>query len=71
GGIGLAILKEFICLNKGVIQIVSDAGYYAVRSEGMFKNEYSNSFPGTMINLTFRTDDNNSYALSDEITDLF
>ena len=34
GGIGLSILKEFIDLNKGIIQVVSNNGYYKIDQDG-------------------------------------
>ncbi len=73
GGLGLSILKEFICLNSGLIQIVSDNGFYSMSKDGVSSKEYGNPFPGTMINLTFRTDDTNSYSLAnkEELGDLF
>jgi anti-sigma regulatory factor (Ser/Thr protein kinase) len=36
GGIGLALLKEFIGLNKGKMQIVSDAGFFEYGTRGSY-----------------------------------
>ncbi|MDR3328125.1 MAG: hypothetical protein LBT04_08450 [Prevotellaceae bacterium] len=67
GGIGLALLKEFISMNKGRMQIVSDSGFYEFGTEGVSIKPFSGQFPGTIVNLEFCTDDNNSYALKNEI----
>jgi len=68
GGIGLAILKEFVKKNKGKIQIISDDGFYQMADGQEWTREFSGAFPGTVVNMEFRTDDTSSYALLDEIT---
>ncbi len=67
GGIGLALLYEFIQKNMGKIQIVSNEGFWELNTEGIIKSSFENEFPGTMINIMVRTDDKNSYMLYDEI----
>lgn len=67
GGIGLAILKEFIMRNKGMMQIVSDDGFYQFGYEGESTSLLSGRFPGTVVNLEFKTDDICSYSLKSEI----
>lgn len=67
GGIGLAVLKEFVEKNKGKMQIVSNEGFYQYDIEGEFSKEFVGQFPGTIVNLQFRTDDNNNYLLKSEI----
>jgi hypothetical protein len=73
GGIGLALLKEFITLNNGKMQIVSDDGFYEYSGQGELEFIFDKAFPGTIVNLQFRTDDNSSYIHRSEITvnDLF
>lgn len=66
GGIGLAILKEFITKNKGKLQIVSDDGFYQYSSNGEATVQFNGSFPGTIVNMQFRTDDVFSYSLASE-----
>ncbi len=66
GGLGLAILKEFIKLNKGKFQIVSDRGFYQFDKAGEQIKLFSDPFPGSIVNMEFRTDDSNSYCLSNE-----
>lgn len=73
GGIGLALLKEFIIKNKGKMQIISDDGFYQFDSHGEQMQLFIGSFPGTIVNLQFRTNDNSSYVLKSEFdnTDIF
>jgi len=73
GGIGLAILKEFILKNKGKIQIISDDGFYQFNADGEEYKIFTGAFPGTIINMQFRTDDNSSYSLASEesLEDIF
>lgn len=65
GGLGLSLLTEFIKLNKGKFQIISDDGFYEV---GETEKAYALDapFPGTIVNMEFRTDDVHSYRLSSE-----
>lgn len=67
GGIGLAVLKEFVDKNKGKMQIVSDDGFYQFDCGGVVSNQFSGKFPGTIVNLQFRTNDRSNYSLKSEI----
>ncbi len=67
GGIGLALLKEFIEKNRGKMQIVSDDGFYQFDCQGEQMHLFQGSFPGTVVNLQFRTDDSSSYVLKSEL----
>lgn len=73
GGIGLALLKEFISMNNGKMQIISDDGFYEFSNQGERIHQFDKPFPGTIVNLQFRTDDTSSYILQSELTvdDLF
>jgi len=66
GGIGLALLKEFIEKNGGKMQIISDDGFYQFGRQGEEMHFFNGSFPGTIVNLQFRTNDNSSYMLKSE-----
>jgi len=66
GGIGLALLKEFIEKNNGKLQIISDDGFYQFDNKGEQTQIFNNFFPGTIVNLQFRTDDSSSYILKKE-----
>lgn len=67
GGLGLAVLREFVTANKGKMQIVSNDGFYQFNNTGEIQKEFRGEFPGTIVNLQFRTDDDNNYLLKDEI----
>lgn len=67
GGIGLAVLREFVKMNKGKMQIISNEGFYQYDQGGEVTKTFIGQFPGTIVNLQFRTDDNNNYLLKSEI----
>lgn len=68
GGLGLKLLREFIHLNKGKIQIVSDAGYWEQSQDGSVrKTRLGQRFPGTAVNIEINTADSSSYCLESEI----
>lgn len=66
GGYGLNILRQLITTNKGCLQIVSNDGFYQLDTNGEKTENLSNEFPGTVVTLQFRTDDNHSYSLKGE-----
>lgn len=66
GGSGLAILKEFVKMNKGFIHLVSGEGCYECSENGEFSRLFYKPFPGTFATVKFRTDDTRSYILSSE-----
>lgn len=67
GGLGLKLLGEFIDLNGGCIQIVSDAGYWRREKGKTVATRLSHPFPGTVVSLGINTADTQSYALSSEL----
>jgi hypothetical protein len=67
GGLGLKLLQEFIDLNGGSIQIVSDAGYWKRENGQIFTERLKQPFPGTVISIEIKTDDNSSYMLTSEL----
>lgn len=67
GGIGLAVLKEFVEKNKGKMQIVSDDGFYQIDCSIVTIRRFNGAFPGTIVNLQFKTDDKSNYSLKNEI----
>jgi len=68
GGLGLKLLREFIGLNGGCIQIVSDAGYWRQGKQQVFSAPLHHPFPGTVVTLEIDTTDTQSYALAGEIS---
>jgi len=74
GGLGLKLLGEFIDLNGGCIQIVSDAGYWRRENRETITRAFNkHAFPGTVVSIEINTADTNSYKLSSELssTDIF
>lgn len=62
GGLGLKILQEFVKLNHGRIQIMSDRGYWEQDKNGIIQQkQFQNPFPGTMVNVEINTADKSSY----------
>jgi hypothetical protein len=68
GGLGLKLLREFVSLNGGSIQIVSDRGFWELAKGNQMVKRLEHSFPGTVINLEINTADTRSYYLSSENT---
>lgn len=66
GGLGLALLKEFIMKNKGKLQIVSDLGFYELSTDHEEAKQLPHRFPGAIINVQFLTNDKTNYYLSSE-----
>ena len=74
GGLGLKLLSDFIDLNEGSIQIISDTGYLQRKNRQTTTQPLKgNSFPGTVVTIEINTADTASYQLSSEIplTDIF
>lgn len=73
GGLGLKLLTEFISLNGGRLQIVSDAGYWCLQKSQVHTARLSSPFPGTVVSLEINTSDRQSYVLSSELkeSDIF
>ena len=69
GGLGLKLLREFITLNGGRIQIVSDSGYWALEQGRVAMREMKYRFPGTVVSIEIDTADRRSYRLSSEISE--
>lgn len=67
GGLGLSLIKEFINLNKGKIQIISADGYCEQAKDKMFNRDFAKVFPGTIVNFEFNIDEKFHYYLSSEI----
>lgn len=67
GGLGLKLLGEFIDLNGGCIQIVSDAGYWRREKGKSVTGRLSQPFPGTVVSVEINTADTQSYVLTSEL----
>lgn len=66
GGYGLTILQEFLHYNKGSLQIISNNGYYCDENNSKKTRIFNADFPGTVLNLQIKTDDDNLYRLKSE-----
>lgn len=69
GGLGLKLLGEFIDLNGGRIQIVSDAGYWRRENRKTVTARLSQPFPGTVVSVEINTADTQTYALTSELSE--
>jgi hypothetical protein len=66
GGLGLKLIKEFIGMNKGCIQVVSDRGFWEFSAAGETLTRIDVGFPGTVINIEINTADTLRYRLRSE-----
>ena len=67
GGLGLKLIRDFISLNGGSIQIVSDEGYWSFHRGQVESRRLRGAFPGTVVNIEVNTADQQSYVLTSEI----
>jgi hypothetical protein len=65
GGLGLHGLREFVQMNGGSLDIVSNEAYVRIGSTGAPAMRLGHAFPGTVVHLSVRTDDRGSYALDE------
>ena len=68
GGLGLKLIKDFIHMNKGKLQIISRFGYYEFSAQKDAICKMRDDFPGTCINIEINTQDTNSYCLLSELS---
>lgn len=66
GGLGLAIIKEFIGLNEGAIQVVSGRGFVEYKGKSVERFLLPTPFSGTVVNMKFNFDDNKRYYMKSE-----
>lgn len=67
GGLGLKLIKEFIRLNRGKIQITSRYGFYEYSPSGESFEKMGEDFPGTSVNIEINTADTSRYCLNTEL----
>ena len=68
GGLGLKLIRSFVKLNGGRLQIVSDRGYWCLEEGGEpFMWYLPAPFPGTVVNIEINTADQHSYRLREEV----
>jgi hypothetical protein len=67
GGLGLKILREFIEMNRGEIQIASENGYWTLCNRQVVTSPLFRPYPGTIVSIQINTADSNLYYLATEI----
>jgi len=65
GGSGLDLLKEFIRVNQGKLEVYSNEGYVIIDKDGERYENRAISFEGTVVHITLHCDEN-LYHFSDE-----
>jgi len=65
GGSGLDLLKEFIRINQGKLEVYSNEGYAIIDKDGERYENRGISFEGTVVHITLRCDEN-LYQFRDE-----
>jgi hypothetical protein len=58
GGSGLDLLKEFIRVNQGKLEVYSNEGYAIIDRDGERYENRDISFEGTVVHITLRCDEN-------------
>jgi hypothetical protein len=66
GGSGLDLLKEFIRINQGKLEVYSNEGYAIIDKDGERYENREISFEGTVMHITLRCDEN-LYRFRDEV----
>jgi hypothetical protein len=69
GGLGLDILKEFIEMNDGTIQMISGGAMLEIEKDNHVATELDLQFPGTIVTVEFNCDDDKLYLTTDETPD--
>jgi hypothetical protein len=65
GGLGLDLLKEFIRINQGKLEVYSNEGYAIINNDGERYENRDIGFEGTMMHITLRCDEK-LYRFADE-----
>lgn len=65
GGLGLKLLRKFIDLNGGEIQIASDYGYWRLSVNGEQTRRLKTPFPGTAVSVSINTADRKKYSIAE------
>lgn len=65
-GLGLDLLKEFVKINKGGLEVYSNSAYGVINNDKEKFSDQHFSFSGTIINITLKCDES-IYKLSSEI----
>ena len=63
----MKLLREFITMNGGRIQIASDSGFWELSGGEVTERRLSDRYPGTVVNIEINTADPRSYCLASEL----
>lgn len=67
GGLGLDLIREFLKLNKGKLQILSSDGYWEEKKGVILAKDCDSSFQGSVVNIEFNLRDTNQYSTPEEL----
>jgi hypothetical protein len=67
GGLGLSLIRSFLKLNEGSIQIISSNGFWEEKKGIIFANTFKYRFLGTIVSFEFNLNDKKTYKLASEI----
>lgn len=67
GGLGLAVLREFIAANNGKLLVASKRGFWCQRGRSVEKSSMELEFPGTAVILEINTADKKAYDLNSRL----
>lgn len=67
GGLGLDLIREFLKMNGGKLQIRSGAGYWMEKKGFANFENCELSFSGSIVNIEFNLRDNNKYFTKEEL----
>lgn len=67
GGLGLDLIREFLRLNKGKLQILSADGYWEEKTGQIYTDDCDSSFRGSIVNIEFNLRDENEYSTPEEL----
>lgn len=70
GGLGLSILKDFIKMNEGTIQMISGDAMLEIKGDTHNKTQLEKWFYGTIVTVEFNCDDDKMYLTTDEVPDI-
>lgn len=70
GGLGLSILKQFIGMNEGTIQMVSGDAMLEINGSTPTDTKLGKWFPGTIVTVEFNCNDAKTYITTDEVPDM-
>ncbi|OIQ23724.1 MAG: hypothetical protein BM562_18535 [Alphaproteobacteria bacterium MedPE-SWcel] len=68
GGLGLALIREFVSLNGGVLAVASDKGFWRQDGREIAMEGIRASYPGTSIVLEIESDDKTLYDINQQIS---